>query len=112
MARAVYRWFFSKAYNHCQLGLQFPCTNQCNRCNHFEYRDWEIIGTIKRNAANVTSIVGTPTVTVIAADTAAANWDARITADDTNESLKVEVKHDSANNVRFSLNIIATETRV
>jgi hypothetical protein len=77
-----------------------------------DVKTWEIIGTIKRNAANATSMVGTPTVTVIAADTAAANWDARITADDTNESLKVEVKHDSANNVRFSLNIIATETRV
>lgn len=95
----------SSVYNFRAQINAIDVTNNNIKC-------WEITGCIKRNASNVTSLVGTPTVTVIAADTAAANWDARITADDTNEALKVEVKHDSANNVRFSLNIYATETRI
>ena len=95
----------SSVYNFKAQINAIDVTNKNVKC-------WEITGCIKRDAANATSLVGTPTVTVIGADTAAANWDARITADDTNEALKVEVKHDSANNVRFSLNIYATETRI
>lgn len=73
---------------------------------------WKAEGAIKRDGSNNTSLLGTPTITVLGADAAAANWDLQITANDTNEALKIEVKHDSANNVRFSCNLFATETRI
>jgi hypothetical protein len=78
----------------------------------FDVKTWKVEGTIKRNGSNVTSIVGAVIKTIIAADTATTNWDVQVTADDTNEDLKIEVKHDSANQVRFSLNVFATETRI
>jgi hypothetical protein len=78
----------------------------------FDVKTWKVEGTIKRNGSNVTSIVGSVIKTIIAADTATTNWDVQVTADDTNEDLKIEVKHDSANQVRFSLNVFATETRI
>jgi len=78
----------------------------------FDVKTWKVEGTIKRNNSNVTSIVGTVTKTIIAADAATTNWDVQVTADDTNEALKIEVKHNSANQVRFSLNVFATETRI
>jgi hypothetical protein len=79
---------------------------------NFSCKTWEIKGAIKRNNANTTTLVGTPTKTVTGADTGTTNWDVEVTADDTNEALRIRVKHDSANQVRFSLNIFATETRV
>jgi hypothetical protein len=78
----------------------------------FDVKTWKVEGTIKRNGSNVTSIVGSVIKTIIAADTATTNWDVQVTADDTNEDLKIEVKHDSANSVRYSLNVFATETRI
>jgi hypothetical protein len=78
----------------------------------FDVKTWKVEGTIKRNGSNVTSIVGSVIKTIIAADTATTNWDVQVTADDTNEDLKIEVKHDSANQVRYSLNVFATETRI
>jgi len=78
----------------------------------FDVKTWKVEGTIKRNNSNVTSIVGTVTKTIIAADAATTNWDVQVTANDTNEALKIEVKHNSANQVRFSLNVFATETRI
>ena len=78
----------------------------------FDVKTWKVEGTIKRNSSNVTSIVGSITKTIIAADAATTNWDVQVTANDTNEALKIEVKHNSANQVRFSLNVFATETRI
>ncbi|RME19375.1 MAG: hypothetical protein D6799_01400, partial [Bacteroidetes bacterium] len=78
---------------------------------NFAVKTWKIEGAIKRDNANNTTLVGS-TTTVTSADTGTTNWDVRVTANDTNEALKIEVKHDSANQVRFSLNIFATETRV
>ncbi len=72
---------------------------------------WKIEGAIKRDNANNTTLVNA-TKTVVAADTGTTNWDAQIVADDTNEALQIQVKHDSSNNVRFSANIFATETRL
>ena len=40
------------------------------------------------------------------------NWDVKVSADDTNEALKIEVKHDYGNNVTFSATVWATETRL
>jgi len=79
---------------------------------NFTCKTWKIEGAIKRDASNNTTLIGTPTKTVTGADTGTTNWDVRVSADDTNEALKIEVKHDSTNQVRFSLNIFATETRV
>jgi len=79
---------------------------------NYSCKTWEVKGAIKRDASINTSLVGTPTKTVTGADTGTTNWDVQVSADDTNEALKIEVKHDSSNQVRFSLNIFATETRV
>jgi len=48
-------------------------------------------GVIKRDGANNTSLVGSVTDTTIAEDTGATSWAVAVTADDTNESLKVAV---------------------
>jgi hypothetical protein len=91
-----------------QFLLQINAIDKTN----FTCKTWEIKGAIKRNNSNNTTLVGTPTKTVTGADSGTTNWDVQVSADDTNEALKIEVKHDSANQVRFSLNIFATETRV
>jgi hypothetical protein len=79
----------------------------------FKCKTWEIVGGIKRNGSNVTTMVGgTPTYYITSEDSGTSNWDVRVTADDTNEALKIEVKHDSANNVTFSATVWATETRL
>ena len=74
---------------------------------------WEITGAIKRDASNNTTMVGgAPTYVITSEDTSTGNWDVRVTADNTNEALEIEVKHDYANNVTFSATIWATETRL
>ena len=82
----------------------------------FKCKAWEITGAIKRNSASSTTMVGgltaTPTYSITAEDSGSTNWDVKVTADDTNEALKIEVKHDSANNVTFSATVWATETRL
>jgi hypothetical protein len=91
-----------------QFMIQINAIDKTN----FNVKTWKVEGTIKRDGSNVTSIVGSVIKTIIAADVATANWDVQVTADDTNEDLKIEVKHDSANSVRYSLNVFATETRI
>ena len=79
----------------------------------FKCKTWEITGAIKRNASNSTTMIGgAPTYYITSEDSGTSNWDVRVTADDTNEALKIEVKHDSANNVTFSATVWATETRL
>ena len=60
----------------------------------------------------VGGVTATPTYSITAEDSGSTNWDVKVTADDTNEALKIEVKHDSANNVTFSATVWATETRL
>lgn len=96
----------AKSVYHFRIQL-----NAIDKAN-YDVKTWTLEGSIKRNASNTTSIVGTVTKVVTSADAATTNWDAQATADDTNEALKIEVKHDSANQVRYSLNIWATETRI
>lgn len=55
----------------------------------FEVIDLELKGTIKRDASNVTTLVGTVTSTVINNELSTAT--ATLTADDTNEALKLTV---------------------
>jgi hypothetical protein len=79
----------------------------------FKCKTWEIVGGIKRNASSSTTMMGgAPTYYITSEDSGTSNWDVRVTADDTNEALKIEVKHDSANNVTFSATVWATETRL
>ena len=79
---------------------------------NFDVKTWDVVGAIKRDASNVTSLVSAVTKTVTSESAGASAWDVQVTANDTSESLKIEVKHNSANQVRFSLNIFATETRI
>jgi hypothetical protein len=79
----------------------------------FLCKTWEITGAIKRDTSNNTTMVGgAPTYVITSEDTSTGNWDVRVTADDTNEALEIEVKHDYANNVTFSVTVWATETRL
>jgi hypothetical protein len=79
----------------------------------FKCKTWEIVGGIKRNASSSTTMMGgAPTYYITSEDSGTTNWDVRVTANDTNEALKIEVKHDSANNVTFSATVWATETRL
>jgi len=50
---------------------------------------YELKGVIRRDASNNTTIVGSVAKTVVAEDV--SGWDVNITADDTNESLKISV---------------------
>lgn len=78
----------------------------------FICKTWEVVGAIKRNASNTTSIVGTPIYTVTSEDTGTTSWDVTVDADDTNEALRILVKHNATNNVTFSATVWATETRL
>ena len=75
-------------------------------------KTWEVVGAIKRNASNTTSMIGTPVYTVTSEDALTTNWDVTVDADNTNEALRIVVKHDAASNVTFSATIWATETRL
>jgi hypothetical protein len=75
-------------------------------------KTWEVVGAIKRNASNTTSMIGTPIYTVTSEDSGTTNWDVTVDADDTNEALRILVKHDAINNVTFSATVWATETRL
>ena len=77
---------------------------------NYKAKSWEITGLIRRDNSNNTVLIAS-TVSVIAADTEAATWDARITADDTNEALKLEVYGEAGKTIRFTANIFATEVR-
>jgi hypothetical protein len=59
------------------------------------------------NNAGTTALVGTPTVTVIAEDTAA--WDVVVEADDTNDRLAVKVTGEAAKTIRWLARVEFTE---
>lgn len=71
---------------------------------------FEITGCIKRRAnAASTVIVGTPTVTVLAADAGAAAWVVSATADTTNGVLQINVTGEAAKTIRWVSEIEAVE---
>jgi len=72
---------------------------------------WEVSGLIKRDGSNNTSLVGAVTKTVIAEEAGAAAWDVTLTADDTNESLKIEVTGAVATNIKWTARIDTSEVR-
>lgn len=62
---------------------------------------WLLEGVIKRDAANVTALVGSVTSTVIANDAGAAAWTAVVTADDTNEALIITATGEAAKTINW-----------
>ena len=68
---------------------------------------YKIQGCIKRDGANNTTIVGTPTITVIAEED--ATWDVTVTADDTNEALRIGVWGIAGTYVRWVASVNLTE---
>lgn len=75
-----------------------------------ENAHYKFEGAIKRDAnAASTAIVGAVTKTVVAEDTAA--WDAQVTADTTNGSVKVDVTGEAAKNINWVATGYFVETR-
>jgi len=73
-------------------------------------KSWDFIATIKRGAnAAATSIVGTVTLNVQAADAGASSWIVAITADTTNGGLAVTVTGQAATTIRWVAKLESTE---
>ncbi len=71
---------------------------------------WEFFVLIKRGAAAAnTSIVGTPTITKVFSDAAAATWIIDVTADTTNGALAVTVTGAGANAIRWHARLDGNE---
>lgn len=64
-------------------------------------------GMIKRDAANNTALVGA--VDSVYTNETNAAWDVAVTADDTNEALKIEVTGAAATNINWTAKVILTE---
>ncbi|KKK68334.1 hypothetical protein LCGC14_2945130, partial [marine sediment metagenome] len=69
---------------------------------------WKVEGAIKRNAANFTGMLAAATITVIHKDD--ATWDVAVTADNTYESLKIEVTGAAASTIQWAARMDAVET--
>jgi len=73
-------------------------------------KSWDFIATIKRGAnAAATSIVGSVTLNVQAADAGASTWIVAITADTTNGGLAVTVTGQAATTIRWVAKLESTE---
>jgi hypothetical protein len=71
---------------------------------------FEITGLIKRGAnAAATALVGTPTVTAIAADAGASTWTAVAAANTTNGTLEIRVTGEAAKTIRWTAVVETTE---
>jgi len=77
-----------------QVVAREAATNDC--------KIWEVSGGIKRDGSNNTSLIGTITKTVIAADAGASAWDVDFDADDTNESLRCQVTGEAAHTISWA----------
>lgn len=73
-------------------------------------KSWKIEGTIRRGAsAATTTLVGTPVVTSVAANTGTEGWSFTLTADTTNGSLAVTVTGAAATTIRWVCVLDTTE---
>jgi hypothetical protein len=70
----------------------------------------KIQGGIRRGGSNNTSLIGTPVITTISED-GTTNYNITITADDTNESLKLTVTGVAGETVRWNASGILSECR-
>jgi hypothetical protein len=98
------------AANRPYLGAKSACTvtglitAYSDSTDGYKVASWEIKCVIERNASNVTRIVGTPTISLLAADAdaIAGGWAVTsITADDTNEALAITVTGEVGTNIRW-----------
>lgn len=62
---------------------------------------WTFSGVLKRNSTTTTALVAAVTPTQVAADGGAAAWALAVTADNTNESLKLEVTGEAVHTLRW-----------
>lgn len=75
-----------------------------------DMKAWELRGAIRRGAnAAATAIVGTPTVSVIAANTSASPWTVALGADTTNGALAVTVTGETSKTIRWTVVIHSAE---
>lgn len=72
---------------------------------------WSISGGIRRDGANNTALIGTVVKTMVSNDAGMAAADITVTADDTNESLKVEVTGIAATTIHWAVKVEASEVR-
>lgn len=72
-------------------------------------KTWLFEGAIKRDASNNTSIVGTVNKEVPSADVGASAWDCDVSADDTNEALKVLVTGEAAHSIKWKASAMITK---
>jgi hypothetical protein len=73
-------------------------------------KSWEIKGAIKRNNSNTTTLVGSVSTTIMAADTGTSALDVTVTANDTDEALQVQVVGDASTQVNWTAVIMGVET--
>ena len=71
---------------------------------------WEILGSIKRDLANNTTLVGLSGAGLpLFADAAAAGWSVAVVADDTNEALRITVTGQASKNIVWHAAIYTSE---
>lgn len=73
-------------------------------------KTWLLQGGIRRDGSNNTALIGTVVKTVISED-GTTGYDVNLTADNTNESLKVEVTGAASETVRWTVDVKLTECR-
>jgi hypothetical protein len=79
------------------------------RASGGDVKAWTIDGCIKRDGSGNTSLVGTPTVTVIGNDAGASAWDIAVEADDASEALIVKVTGAAATTIHWAVSGLPTE---
>lgn len=70
---------------------------------------FEAEGGIKRDGSNNTALIGTPTVSTVVNDAGAAAWTVAVSADDTNESLKIDVTGEVNKTIHWSAKVELVE---
>ena len=82
-----------------------------NSTDGYKTKGWEIKAILTRDNSNSTRIVGTPTITVLGNDADAAGWSVdSITADDTNESLAINVTGEAATTIKWAVTLLYTQS--
>lgn len=72
---------------------------------------WEVLGAIKRDGSNNTALVGSVTSTVVAADAGASAWAVTVDADDTNESLRIQVTGEASHTITWAAHATILDRR-
>lgn len=68
---------------------------------------WRVTAAAKRGAnAAATSLVGTPSVTLIGQDAGASTWSLAVVADTTNGALRFDVTGEAAHNIKWVVDVI------